>query len=84
MVYSIGFPEELKRKFSTEKTGFQKVKDFMGGTKLAFCINGQLIGDWFNRQYDKLRRHIHTYCSRNGKAGVFKIKKYRVALYYSY
>ena len=48
------YSEEHKRKFKTEKAGFQMVKDPKDSSKLALAINGQLIGEWFREQFDKL------------------------------
>ena len=48
------YSEEYKRKFKTKKAGFQVVKDPKDSSKLALAINGQLIGEWFKEQFDKL------------------------------
>ena len=48
------YSEEHKRKFKTEEAGFQVVKDPKDKSKLALAINGQLIGEWFKEQFDKL------------------------------
>ena len=48
------YSEEHKRKFTTERAGFQVVKDPKDKAKLALAINGQLIGEWFKEQFDKL------------------------------
>ena len=48
------YSEEHKRKFKTEKAGFQVVKDPKDRSKLALAINGQLIGEWFKEQFDRL------------------------------
>ena len=48
------YSEEHKRKFKTERAGFQVVKDPKDRSKLALAINGQLIGEWFKEQFDKL------------------------------
>lgn len=39
------FPEERKRKFTTERAGSQVVKDPKYKSKLALAINGQVIGE---------------------------------------
>ena len=52
------YSEEYKRKFKTERAGFQVVKDPKDKSKLALAINGQLIGEWFKEQLDKLCRRI--------------------------
>ena len=60
------YSEEHKRKFKTEEAGFQVVKDPKNKFKLALAINGQLIGEWFKEQFDKLfssiRRTITPPC----------------------
>lgn len=48
------YSEEHKRKFTTERAGFQVVKDPKDRSKLALAINGQLIGEWFREQFDRL------------------------------
>lgn len=53
------YPEEHKRKFKTEKAGFQVVKDPTGGTRLVLAIDRKPIVEWFKEQFDKLRQNIH-------------------------
>ena len=48
------YSEEHKREFKTERAGFQVVKDPKDRSKLTLAINGQLIGEWFKEQFDKL------------------------------
>ena len=48
------YSEEHRRKFTTERAGFQVVKDPKDKSKLALAINGQLIGEWFKEQFYKL------------------------------
>ena len=48
------YSEEHKRKFKTERAGFQVVKDPKDKSKLALAINRQLIGEWFKEQFNKL------------------------------
>lgn len=48
------YSEEHRRKFTTERAGFQAVKDPKDKSKLALAINGQLIVEWFKEQFDKL------------------------------
>ena len=48
------YSEEHRRKFTTERAGFQVVKDPADKSKLALAINAQLIGEWFKEQFDKL------------------------------
>lgn len=52
------YSEEHKRKFKTDRAGFQVVKDPKDKSKLALAINGQLIGEWFKEQFDKLYASI--------------------------
>lgn len=64
------YSEEHKRKFKTEEAGFQVVKDPKDKSKLALAINGQLIGEWFKEQFDKLfssiRKNVMSPRSRKG------------------
>ena len=48
------YSEEHKRKFTTERAGFQVVKDPKDRSKLALAINGQPIGEWFKEQFNRL------------------------------
>ena len=48
------YSEEYKRKFKTDRAGFQVVKDPKDKSKLALAINGQLIGEWFKEQFGRL------------------------------
>lgn len=63
------YSEEYKRKFTTERAGFQVVKDPKDRFKLTLAINGQLIGEWFKEQFNKLfssiRRTVEPH--RKGK-----------------
>ena len=63
------YSEEHRRKFMTERAGFQMVKDSADKSKLALAINGQVIGECFKEQFDRLfssiRRTITP--SRKGK-----------------
>ena len=64
------YSEEHKRKFKTERAGFQVVKDPRDKSKLVLAINGQLIGEWFKEQFNRLfssiRRTVEPY--RKGKS----------------
>ena len=48
------YSEEHRRQFKTERAGFQVVKNPKDKAKLALAINGQLIGEWFKEQFDRL------------------------------
>ena len=52
------YSEEHRWKFTTERAGFQVVKDPKDKSKLALAINGQVIGEWFKEQFDRLCRRI--------------------------
>ena len=52
------YSEEYKRKFTTEKTGFQVLKDPMNGTRLLLSINRKPVTEWFKEQFDRLRLNI--------------------------
>ena len=52
------YSEEHRRKFTTEKAGFQVVKDPTNGTRLVLAIDRKLIAEWFKEQFDKLRQNI--------------------------
>ena len=63
------YSEEHGRKFTTERAGFQVVKDPKDKSKLALAINGQLIGEWFKEQFDRLFSSIRKTIAphKNGK-----------------
>lgn len=48
------YSEEHRRRFTTERAGFQVVKDPTDKSKLVLAINGQLIGEWLKEQFDRL------------------------------
>lgn len=52
------YSEEHKRKFKTDRAGFQVVKDPKDKSKLALAINGQPIGEWFKEQLGRLRQTV--------------------------
>ena len=52
------YSEEHGRKFKTERAGFQVVKDPKDKSKLVLAINGQVIGEWFKEQFNKLSSSI--------------------------
>lgn len=52
------YSEEHNRRFTTEKAGFQVVKDSADKAKLVLAIDRQPIGEWFREQFDKLRQNI--------------------------
>ena len=52
------YSEEHRRKFKTERAGLQVVKDPTDKAKFALAINGQLIGELFKEQFDKLSSSI--------------------------
>ena len=64
------YSEEHKRMFSTERAGFQVVKDPKDKSKLALAINGQVIGEWFKEQFDRLfssiRKTVTPYRKNKG------------------
>ena len=53
------YSEEYKRKFTTEKAGFQVMKDTTDKTKLVLAIDRKPIAEWFKEQFDKLRQNRH-------------------------
>lgn len=52
------YSEEYKRKFKTERAGFQVVKDPKYKSKLALAINWQLFKEQFSRLYSSVKRTI--------------------------
>lgn len=54
------YSEEYKRKFTTEKAGFQVVKNPTDNTKLVLSINRQPISEWFKEQFNKLHQSVQS------------------------
>ena len=52
------YSEEHNRSFTTERAGFQVVKDPADKSKLTLVINRQPIGEWCREQFDRLRQSI--------------------------
>lgn len=52
------YSEEHGRKFTTEKAGFQVVKDPTDKAKLVLAIDRKPIAEWFKEQFEKLRQNI--------------------------
>ena len=52
------YSEEHGRKFTTEKAGFQVVKDPTDGTRLVLAIDRKPIAEWFKEQFEKLKQNI--------------------------
>ena len=52
------YSEEHERKFTTEKAGFQVLKDPTDGTGLVLAIDRKPIAEWFKEQFEKLRQNI--------------------------
>ena len=67
------YSEEHRRKFTTERAGFQVVKDPADKSKLALAINGQLIGEWFKEQFEKLRQNIRQPIQQQRKSRGMKL-----------
>ena len=67
------YSEEHGRKFTTEKAGFQVVKDPTDGTKLVLAINRKPIAEWFKEQFDKLRQNIRRPIQPQRKSRGMKI-----------
>ena len=54
------YSSDLRRKFTTEKAGFQVVKNPTDNTKLVLSINRQPISEWFKEQFNKLHQNIQS------------------------
>ena len=67
------YSEEHGRKFTTEKAGFQVVKDPTDGTKLVLAINRKPIAEWFKEQFEKLRQNIRRPIQPQRKGKGFKL-----------
>lgn len=61
------YSEEHGRKFTTERAGFQVLKDPTDGTKLVLAIDRKPIAGWFKEQFEKIRRDLRQSQSRGMK-----------------
>lgn len=61
---------EAQAEVTTERAGFQVVKDPKDKSKLALAINWQLIGEWFKEQVEKsfssIRKNVMSFLSKKG------------------
>ncbi len=64
---------EHRRKFTTEKAGFQVLKDPTGGTKLVLAIDRKPIAEWFKEQFDKFRQNIRQPMQQQRKSRGMKL-----------
>ena len=64
------YSEEYRRKFTTEKAGFQVVKNPTDNTKLVLSINRQPISEWFKEQFNKLHQNIQSKQEQKRSKGV--------------
>ena len=67
------YSEEHKRKFTTEKAGFQVMKDTTDKTKLVLAIDRKPIVEWLKEQFEKLRQDIHRPRQAQRKGKGFKL-----------
>lgn len=61
------YSEEHGRKFTTEKAGFQVLKDPTDGTKLVLAIDRKTIAEWFKEQFEKLRQNTRQPIPRQNR-----------------
>ena len=67
------YSEEHKRKFKTEKAGFQVLKDPTDGTRLVLAIDRKPIAEWFKEQFEKLRQNIRQPIQQQRKSRGMKL-----------
>ena len=67
------YSEEHGRRFTTEKAGFQVVKDPTDGTRLVLAIDRKPIAEWFKEQFEKLRQNIRRPIQPQRKGKGFKL-----------
>ena len=61
------YSEEHKRQFTTERAGFQVVKDLTDKTKLVLAIDRKPIAEWFKEQFGRLRQNIRQPIPRQNR-----------------
>ena len=67
------YSEEHGRKFTTEKAGFQVLKDPTDGTRLVLAIDRKPIAEWFKEQFEKLRQNIRQPIQQQRKSRGMKL-----------
>ena len=67
------YSEEHGRKFTTEKAGFQVLKDPTDKTKLVLAIDRKPIAEWFKEQFEMLRQNIQQPFQQQRKRGGIKL-----------
>ena len=67
------YSEEHGRKFTTEKAGFQVLKDPTDGTRLVLTIDRKPIAEWFKEQFEKLRQNIRQPIQQQRKSRGMKL-----------
>ncbi|MRY08955.1 mobilization protein [Parabacteroides distasonis] len=67
------YSEEHGRKFTTERAGFQVLKDPTDGAKLVLAIDRKPIAEWFKEQFEKLRQNIRRPIQPQRKGKGFKL-----------
>lgn len=67
------YSEEHRRKFATEKAGFQVLKDPTDKTKLVLAIDRKPIAEWFKKQFEMLRQKIQQPIQRQRKREGIKL-----------
>ena len=61
------YSEEHGRKFTTERAGFQVLKEPTDGTRLVLAIDRKPIAEWFKEQFEKLRQIIRQPIPRQNR-----------------
>ena len=67
------YSEEHGRKFTTERAGFQVLKDPTDGAKLVLAIDRKPIAEWFKEQFEKLRQNIRQPIQQQRKSRGMKL-----------
>ena len=66
------YSEEHKRKFDIKNDIFKVEKNPADSGKLMLTINRQPIGEWFKKQFDKLRQSLRISAEEPRKSRGFK------------
>lgn len=67
------YSEEHGRKFTTEKAGFQVLKDPTNRTRSVLAIDRKPIAEWFKEQFEKVRQNIRRPIQPQRKSKGFKL-----------
>ena len=67
------YSEEYRRRFETKNATFKIEQSPVDGNKLVLTINRQPIGEWFKKQWEKLRQGLRQSTEESRKSRGFRM-----------